>query len=256
MLKLIAFTLLLIQGYPRVGPGTAAPHGGGGSVCTSPPTSFYHWPTYGSTNTCAGGSACTNGAGMDKLVDVVAANNAVQSTSGNRPIYTTGQVNGLPANVYTAGGTQTLTFPTRLPDSGNLLTLYAVVKPNSGSGPFPLMGPSVGGLEWRINSGHQELLLANISGIGVGTATISSSVYSMLVAQYNETTGAYAFYECSGGTCTLDASGTTLVSVTGPDSIGFSTGDGSFGGGIADEGFINATTTTGIGAYALACFAI
>lgn len=254
MKYLIALWLILQQGM-MPGPGT--PHTtGGGSVCTSPPTSTYHWTIYGTGNTCAGGSACTNGAGMDTLVDIVAANNAVQATGGNRPIYTTAQVNGLPSIVYTAGGSQSLKFPTGTPSVGSQLTYYAVVKPNSGAGPFPIFGPSIGGIEWRISGGHQELLSANVASIGTGTATISTSNYSMLVAQYDETNGNWAFQICSGGSCVSDGSGTNLIGLQSSDSIGFSTGDGSFGGGIADFGFINSTTTTGIAAWSQACFGI
>ncbi len=70
--------------------------------CTTP--SFVDdWPMWGASNTCSGGSACTNGAGIDTVVDTgTGANNGTQATSGSRPIYATGAINGLAGGTFTS----------------------------------------------------------------------------------------------------------------------------------------------------------
>ena len=121
-----------------------------------------------------------------------------------------------------------------------------------------MIGGNAGGMEWRINSSlHQELLVAGSVSLGAGTATISTTGYTALAAQFNVTTGAWALFTVSGGSVHSDGSGTT-VGVPSQPIMDIGVGDSAdfFDGSIAEVSYLNGTSTTGIGAYTLACYAI
>lgn len=246
--------LLLLQISISMGP-PKSPIGGGGGGCT-PPTLTYEWPVYNPANTCLGGGACANGNLNDTIVDLVAGNNATNSNPSLQPTYNTAQVNTKPADTWNTAAE--LPFPTPVAASGTTDTWFAVIKPTA-STLAPIVGGSSGGFEWRISaSGHQEVLLANTTLIGTGTAVISSSVYSTVAIEYDKTAGTWAFFICSGGTCTADGSGsggiTNFLAVT--NILGLSSGDGGFVGSIAEIGYRNTLSITGIGAYSQSCYAI
>ena len=218
-------------------------------ACTAP-TLTNQWEMYNAANTCAGGSACTNGAGIDAVHDSAGSDNLSQSTSANRPVYTTGSINGLAAGNWNAAASQ-LNRSTA-PSNNTTMTWFAVIKTSALAG-GPLTGNSSGSgaFEWRINStGHQEILKGLISSIGTSTSVYSSGTWYAIMVTYNQPTGAYAFYNCTSGTCNADGSGTNGQSFgTGLDRIGFQSSDGPFNGLIAEVNYHNAISTTGYGAW-------
>ena len=224
-----------------------------GSNCSTPPTMTADWETF-----AAGTTVAVNGSGVNNLTDVVAANNAVQPTGGLQPIYHTAQVNGLPATTFTAANFQVLDITTPIASTVTTYTFFAVVKPTAGGGNYSILGGNAGGMEWRINSSlHQELLVAGSVSLGAGTATLSTTNYTAIAAQFNVTSGAWALYTVSGGSVHSDGSGTTIGVPSQPFmSIGEGDSSDFFDGSIVQVGYLNGISTTGIGAYILACYAI
>jgi hypothetical protein len=207
----------------------------------------------------AGTTVATNGSGVNNLAEIVASNAATQSTGGLQPIYNTNQINTLPAMTYNGfTSNRVLTFGTSIPITVTTYTFFAVVQPATSGASLAIIGGQPGAMEYRINSSlHQELLVAGVVSLGVGTATISTTSPTTVVGQWNSTSGAWAFFICSGGTCSSDGSGTQAGALTQPTNlIGEGDGGDSFNGIIAEVGFLNGTSTTGIGAYSLACYAI
>ncbi len=242
-------SVFLVSGQVQVATGHNRQVGAAPCALTAP---LHDWPVWGSGNTCAGGSACTNGAGIDTVVDVGSSPlNATQSTSGNRPQYVTSSINGLAAADYSVASTTDLTITTGV-DPAPVSTWMAVIKPGSAGTIYPIVAGGGASLEWRITSGgKQQLLYESIRQIGVGTATLTPGSWTTLVAQFNTTNGVWALFICSGGTCSSDGSGTDSSA-----SMGFVTeighannGDGSFKTSIAEVAHWNTTTTSGIGAY-------
>ncbi len=212
--------------------------------CT-PPATTYRWAAYNSANTCSGGSTCTNGLGIDTLVDFISANNATQTVSGNRMTYTTGGVNGLPVATGGSGKYFNVTIP--LPTA---VTYYAVVTGNG-----VLMSRNTGftaTLEWLFGNSQNTVNAAGAVFIGSGSPLPAATGYVGGVFQYNFSTHAWAFYNCASGTCTAAGSGTTAGIIYQPDAFGYDQGDGYFNGSIAEIGYFNSTTTAGIGPW-MAC---
>lgn len=226
---------------------------GAAAVCTLLSGSTSNWQAWAATSTCAGGSACTNGAGVDTVVDRgSAANNLTQTTSGQRPIYTTGEVNGLATAKWTSTSMR-LNATANVTQANTTTTWFAVVRPSSTGAVIIGQGGTTGNLEWRINSsGHQEILKSGVSSIGTGTATFTSGNYYALLATYNQPTGAWAFYVCSSGTCAADGSGTNAVTFTAQvATIGFTSADqANTNQYIAEEAVYLSITTSGFGTYA------
>lgn len=250
---IIALLLLLTGQFTLPTRGGIA---SGTATCT-PPTMTYRWPVYGAGNTCNGGLACSNGLGIDTLVDVVGTNNATQATSGNRPIYTTGAINSLPAAAYN-GTTNVLSLGTALMAATTTYVALGIKIDTSSLHGAIFGGPSGGELELRVNGTHQELLIENVAVIGTGTTTLTNGSFMTLVATYNSGTGTWALYTCSGGTCTVDSSGTNIKTITaGMSNLGAAPGSSEFySSNIAEFEYASSITTAGIGAYSLCKFGI
>lgn len=222
---------------------------GGGYVAPVGPAFTNDWPMWGASNTCGSGVACTNTAGLRLAVDAAGSNNATQTNGSQQPEYLTSQINSLAA--ISPGGSNNLPFASTFCQSGCTMTWFAVMAPNT-SNTAAIVGniTSNGGFTWRVNSsGHQEIDQQGTALIAQGTVTLTNAAWVGLIAQYNETTGAYAFYECATGSTNADASGTATSSLTEPiSSIGASAADSS-GGTIAEIGYLNTTTTAGLCSY-------
>jgi hypothetical protein len=206
-----------------------------------------------------------NGAGMDTLVDTVVGNNAIQTSSSNRPIYTTSAINGLAALAFDGTTSEKqmamLGTPTFAPPEAytGSLTYYAVVEPGAISGVYgyTIFGPStqintLHGISWAIFNGKQFLYSSNITSIGIGTVTLSTSTFSVIAVTYNMVSGAWTMYECSGGTCTVDNSGTTTTpsTTTQTDDLGSSPSDGFYYNGlVAEYGYLDSASIAGIATY-------
>jgi hypothetical protein len=263
-LNSLLISLLLIPQSaisPGRGSGATASGSGGGPTppgCTAP-SYTYRWPLSG-TVTCGGGAACSNGGAIDSVLDPIAGNNATQGAPGDRPTYNTAQINGLPAATFT-GGTQSLVLTTPIPAATTSMSYYAVINPTVG-GNIGFVGNSIaiGGVEWRINGGgHQELLAANVASIAIGSATFSSGKWITIAFTYNTSTGAWTFFNCSGGTCVSDGSGTTAqtfsatVLTLGNANVNFD----PYIGKIAEIGaLVGSQSVVGLGAYSKCQFNI
>ncbi len=257
---IILGSLICLQSAVSIGRGTGALASASGTCALTGAT--YQWPVYNAANTCGTGVACTNGAGINTLASIATANNATQATTASQPIYTTGQVNGLPAMVFN-GTSDVLTLATGIGLNQPTITWYSVVKPTSAATNQVIVGGSVtGSFEWAISSTkHQEIVEDNVVVIGTGTATISSTAYTTLVAQYTLSTGAWQLYTCSGGTCTSDGSGTTTLPggmfTNDTNTFGYTTSaDGYSTASIAEIGYFNTITLSNIAGYSSCKYAI
>lgn len=241
---LALFVLLFAAQNP--GPSVTGALASGSSSCT-PPSMTYRWVVDNASNTCNGGSACTNGAGIDTLVSTATANNATQGTAGNRPLFSTATtLNGHATAQFTASSSQTLGLASGI--GVTAYTIYAVIEP-TGTGNRAFVGGATGELEYRINSSnHQELLYAFHASIGTGTATFSGSSFVAIAETYDSTSGAYALYTCAGGTCTSDGTGTSAQPISPATSLGGNTD--FFNGYIAEIGAANSIlSVASIGTY-------
>jgi hypothetical protein len=241
--------LMMGVGQSHAQRGGAGGTGGGGG-CTVPASFTSRWFVGQSGNTCGGGSACTDGAKLDTNIDSISANNAVQTTDADRPVFHTAQINGQPAATYS--GAQWLQF-TEFLGSTTPFTMYAVINPTASVGNNAFVGSwnNNANPEWRLNTDFgQELLSAQVDSIGSGATAITG--WTGVVVMYTPDTGNWTFEICSGGTCSLDNNGThSLTFGHGIDAIG--TGSGlfdAFQGKIAEVGVRSgATDDTGIGSY-------
>jgi len=211
------------------------------------PTMTNRWPMYPSPPIlCTGAGTCTNGLGLETVVDPIAGNNLVQP-AGSRPTYTTGQVNGVAAAVFN-GSSQVLPITNPLSSSTVSWTYYAVVNvPSSPSGIHAIMGCtfSSGCLEWRFDGATQSLLNQGVVLIVGGSTTITPG-YHLLMAEYNQSTGLATLKICSGGSCTTDATATVVTTLsTNVNSVGAAIGVGDYWtSGIAEVGFVNSVSGT------------
>lgn len=223
------------------------------SAACNAPTLTYQWEMWNAANTCNGGSACTNGAGLDTVNDSAGADTLTQGTSGNRPIYTTASISGLAAANWNTSNMQL--NRSVAPSNNTTMTWFVVFNSSAIGTSQPITGNSsgTGAFELRVNAtGNIEMLKGRVTSIGTSTGTYSASTWYAVLATYDQGTGAWAIYKCSGGTCAADGSGTNAVSFSvGADRIGFYSGDGVFSGLIAEVNYRQAITTTGYGAYAL-----
>ena len=246
------FLLLLL--LPLLGAGQTVVNTGNhrkvfASAPCVPPTMADRYAAYNTSNLCTGSVACTNGATVISLPDMV----GTQNGTGNGSVaYVTGAVGGQPSisfsgasQYFNLGSTQTLTSSTQL-------TLYAVLKPSATSFTGAIIGSNAAsGPEWRINStGHQEFLSQSSASVGTSTSVVSTSAYSTIAMTYNYSTGALSFYICASGTCTLDGTATSAPGFLGRVNwLGNASNSEQFSGNIAEWGYIDSVTTAGIAAW-------
>ena len=225
------------------------------SVC-APPAFTYDWAAWNPANIClagAGDSCAAGGLPINYIVDSIGGNTAAQS-GPNTPTYYTSQVNGLGAATF--AGAQFWTLATSIPASNNF-TFWAVLKITTGGAVF---GPTaVSGMYWNITPAAQQLIYYNSGVFATAVSTYSTSAWYTLAATYNTTSGAYAFYNCSGGACTSIGSGTSLVNLGGAPITHIGAGSSAgqfFNGQMAEMGYYNGISTAGIGAWSLCKYGI
>lgn len=241
MLKLLISAILAFHSFP-VGVMGKSPWTGGS--CTAP-TMTVRYAAFNASNVCTGG--CTNGNVVTAFADMAGSNNAAGSGG---PTFTAAAVGGQPS-IQFAGGAD-FQLGTDISTSVTTYTEYAVIKPGTVGTLYSISGGGASSaLEWRINaSGHQEILNSAVASIVTGTATISTTSYSVVAFTYNRSTGAANLYICSAGTCTSDGTATNAQTFgSALNTVGFSQASGGFVGYIAEWGYLNGTSTTGIGSY-------
>lgn len=135
-----------------------------------------------------------------------AADDATPPTSGTRPIYKTGIVNG--KSVVRLAGSQRLTLATPI-DSNTPLTIFAVCRPASG-GALGLLGGAGDSFLYRISGLHQQILSAFVAMLAGGSATLSTAAFSLIGCSF--VSPAYSFR--SNGS--PDGSGSSAYTFTQP----------------------------------------
>ena len=206
------------------------------------PVADHRWQVNYASNTCGTGVACTNGAGVNTLVDfgTVAGSSVSNATTAQQPIYTTSAINSLAAAGFTAASSQHLETGGASQVQGTSYSGYAVFKIASATN-SAIIGNNLGGstdVEWRINSSqHQELLNEGFSSICTGTATFSVGTWYAVAFTYDSGTGVCTLYTISGGTYTSDGTATNARTVTGGVAdIGMGASAEYFDGTIAEVG--------------------
>lgn len=141
--------------------------------------------------------------------------NATQATSGIRPTYRTGQVNGLPAIEWFVSSANTVMT---IPDNAAIemtgdSTVFVVLKPNAASAPFSLLskdnGASAGAYYLVLTTTHNQQLDRPFIEAGVpGTTSLSTSVYSVIDTVVSGTAVSHFINGAAAGTDTLSSSGT------------------------------------------------
>ena len=215
-------------------------------------------PTVGNRWVPSGG---TNGTAFPTLVDVVAGNNGTASGS-NEATYTTAGPNGQPALTFSGTNQYAITNITLGTTSDTYLWFF-VFKPSDLTGLYPLVGGSVSGnIEAVVNAGKMVVNSSQSAVMGTGIHTYSTTSYNLAIVEWVSAAGTWKIMYCAGGTCTTDASGTTSASAYGDNGLGFSVGDGSFSGSIAEWGFTQvapaslAATEASIGTWGNCRYAI
>jgi hypothetical protein len=222
----------------------------------------YRWAAYSltGTNNCgsAGTTLCANGLGVYTLPDSAGSNNAVQTTSADQPTFATNQINGLPA-ISNSGGSgssaQVLVAGTGFA-TGTNFTMYAVVEPTNLGNYMAVFGTNLANdsqvaVEYGFE-GNNQFVRANGNSAIPGSATFANSTWKTIALTYNNSTQAVQMYICSSGTCTADGSAgtilpgafnTAITNLFGPAA------DFAMQGYIAEWGYLNSISLTGIGAY-------
>ena len=221
----------------------------------SVPAFTYQWAVSNDTgqNKCgaAGTTLCANGLSVYTLVDSVAGNSAIQTTSANQPTFTTGAINGLPALTQT--GSQYLITNTVVPGSTTQWTVFVVYKPASVSGGGSFFGGTGGNVTVWQNNTTVALGVVGTNN-GYSNSFLSVGAWSAFEVTYNTSTGAGAFYSIAGGTAT--SQGTFAFTSTPGGSTQFLNYDyinGGNSGMIAEVSVaVGSTSVSGIPAY-VAC---
>lgn len=257
---LLVFPLLAAEGAQYTVPSVTGANANATS-CVAPTTTD-RWVAWDSSTSCGG--SCSNGSQISNISDLVGTHGFNQATSARQPIYVTNVINGLAAAHFVKANTNFMQMTTAITLSGGF-TLYAVVKPNltANTGGAVIAGTSNNNLEWALSensAGTFTEQYANSQGVvllGSGGFVLSTSAPYTIVVQYNTSTHAWNFWSCSGGTCSSQASGTTSSSLTQFQTIGGAINVTEYVDAyIAEVGYMNSTTTTGIGAWSLCKYGI
>lgn len=227
----------------------------------APPTMTYRWAAYSLTGAAycgsSGSTACTtSGQEVYSIPDSVAGNTAT-SLSGSYGTYVPSAINGLAAINESING-QYL-FATQIPITVTTYTFY-VVTYNRIDTSYQSIGGTKGTnalVYGQQNAGANQVLgIASGSTFATGTNTLANNTWYTLAATYNSITGAYALYICSGGSCTSDGSGTSVQTISAPmTGIGIGHDYPPYGY-IAEIGYLNGTSVSGIGAWSYCKYGI
>lgn len=250
---LILSGLVLLQSV--AGLHHRVPAGGAPPSCTGL-TADNLWEGRQAGNLCSG-VTCTNGAGVSPAADGIDSQPATQSTSSQRPIFTTGALNGQPGFAF--DGTVDFRFLTlgagiTPPTTG--FTMGAIFKLNSCS-QNSWMGGQSSAPEWRCDGGNQQFLNAGSLLLCQGTATLSTTGYVQVLITYNSTTGACQPSICTGGTCSADGPGATVPTVFAENFQYLGQGNGGDWGDLTlVAAFYRGTISgdSGWGAYGHSCY--
>lgn len=220
----------------------------------SPPTMTSRWAAYNPANTCTTGSTspCTNGQIAWIAPDFNSVYAMGRQVNSANPIFTTNAINtSLPSWAFSSSVPDFFNV-TPIPSSITTYTFYVIFKlTTTGAYQIFFSAGTGGGLVYFISdTNHQGIALTG-AGTNLGTATFTSGVWYAVAMTVNTSTSAYAFYKCSGGTCSSDGSGTGSLASTQP-IVWFGNDPVSglaLNAQIAEAGFLNGINITGIGPW-------
>lgn len=230
-------------------------------TCVQPSASS-QWFAYNAGSTCLpGGVTCTNSANMNTVPDAIDGMPlATNSGTNKQPVYTTLAINSLPSWAFDGSGTdQQVLFLGAGDIVGNTtFAMYAVINVTATSGTYPIFAssaPTSGGRDlapiWYINpSGQQNLAADGIANIVTGSTNVSGS-WKAIAFTYNSSTLVGTTYNIAGGTATMDTTNTATTGMGNlSNQIGGATFDALwFNGQIAEVGYINSASLTGVATY-------
>jgi hypothetical protein len=261
MRKILAFALLIFSASTfsvedRAQVNISGPHRKlFPPVACNPPTPTYDAQMWNSSNYCTSGTtACSNGLGLYKVQDSAGSDTATQSTGAQQPIYTTGQVNGLAAAVFTAASSENMGLASSIPYNWTIYSGFAVVKSpvHTDGSNYGILGNSSSGAYWgefwssynsftfKVSNGSASIYTAN--------SAFPDSTWVMVAFQWNVSTGAYYIWRITGSAVTVLASGTQTAT---PSGAGYQLNDiGAYGSSswnnqaIAEVALYNGTIST------------
>jgi hypothetical protein len=219
------------------------------AISCAAPAMTHRWMVSANTNTCSGGTACTNGAGIDTVTDLGSAPSsaAEQPTSANRPVFAAALLNGKAVATFT-GASQNFILHNNISDG--LMTVYAVLRPTSGTFFGGGNTGTIGSVQYFFNGTNEQFNNMNKAVIVTGTSTLSTGSFQTIALTYDFTSGAAQLFRCSGGTCTNDGTGSYTGGFGNPITrIGGESVPGYFTGQLAEVGYTNVISTAGIAAY-------
>lgn len=263
--SLASLLLMAFASYARAqGPGPSVTGAQSNGVTCTLPAFTYSWSVYNSGTLCGAGpgSACSNGNGIFSIPEAISSvNTLTQSTTVTQPIYTTGAINSLPVAAFNGAiNAYNLAMTTPLPSTG-IATFYAIVKPNAtGTIQQPIFGNTnpnnaLHGLSLQVVTATSQLILESTFAGTIATKTtpLSTSAYTAVAASFDYSTNNYVFWTCSGGTCTVDNSGTgtAFTFTTSTNAIGTSISEVQFFNGPIAEAdvLLGSSSITGYAAY-------
>jgi hypothetical protein len=245
MTKALTIAALLFQfTIPQRGTIATAP-----VSCTTPTQLTDVWLVFNAFPlvTCDSGVTCVTGVNVnnDLVTDTItSANNATQSTNSQRPIWTANVVGTHAGDAFSGGSLQLLSY-TGSTYSNVVIGVLAHTVPSLGTVDAFFGGSSNGALELKINaSGKLELDVQEQALIGQGSTIYTPGATLNFMATFSGST--WALYSMSGGTATLDASGSysgTALS-NANNQLGAATGVPEFGIGTYLGWFAGTGTTS------------
>ena len=164
------------------------------AISCAAPAMTHRWMVSANTNTCSGGSACTNGAGIDTVTDLgsAPASAAEQPTSANRPVFAAALLNGKAVATF-SGASQNFILHNNISDG--LMTVYAILRPTSGTFFGGGNTGTIGSVQYFFNGTNEQFNNMNKAVIVTGTSTLSTGSFQTIALTYDSQT---AQRSCSG----------------------------------------------------------
>jgi hypothetical protein len=222
--------------------------------CTAP-TATHRWAIYDTNTTCVSGGACSSGGSINFVKDLVGADDSTQIHSGHEPAYSPAAINSLAAGDFSSGIAWMMETTIPIPSGANMSVYAVVFYDASTSTNESILGNegSGGSFNWRFDANNkQEILSSGTASIASSSVAYTTAGWHTFEVDFNQTTGAYAFKHCTGGTCSVDTSGTASVPsfFNSSNTFGADNATNTFWTGkIAEFGYFSGFGVTGLGAW-------
>jgi hypothetical protein len=218
------------------------------------PASDHSYQAWSSSNTCTGG--CSNGNAVTTLYDVAGAGAKNMNIWSGTGTYAASALNGYAAVKFNSTAYLSGSLFASTPTVGGF---WAVLKDADTSVNQVLFGAgnsSDSSPAFLIQSTTPIIVIqkSGISDIADSTTAISTSSYVVVAGDYNNSTGDYHLYICSGGACTDAGHGTAATGKwtnSATQIIGYSHWAGYATMSFVESGIKNSVIdTTTLGHYA------